>query len=351
MLGMDAFWLKLLTSAGLVILGYWLGRAGEALTVWLASLTQDTRDDRYWRWVGWLWWALTVAAVFSLGVNAWQLELEPFRYWGQRLSDWLGAKGLAELLIVGTSALIFRLIPKLLNRLPIANSDEFSRGQVRAQTLRDVLESVFKVVVAVVGLLFALSNLGLNITALLAGAGVVGIGVSLAAQNIIRDVLNGFFILLEDQYGIGDVITVGQLSGTVERFNLRVTVLRNLEGQVHIIPNSGIASVTVLSRDWARAVIDIGVSYRQDLAQVLEVFQAEVERFFHDPEWSPKFTTEPEVLGVQQLTDQAVILRVLFTTKPKEQWGVGREFRRRIAERFVSEKVLLPATTPPMSPV
>ncbi len=348
---MDAFWLKALTSVGLVILGFWIGRAGAGLLGWFGTLTRDQRDDRFWRWLGWLWWVLTVVAIFSLGVDAWRLELEPFGIWGQKLSHWMGAKGLTELLILGASVLIYRLIPGVLGRLPLVAAGEFSREQVRSQTLRGVLESVFRAVVAVVALLLALSNLGLDITALLAGAGVVGIGVSLAAQNIIRDVLNGFFILLEDQYGVGDVITVGQLSGTVERFNLRVTVLRNLEGQVHFIPNSGIASVTVLSRDWARAVVDIAVSYRQDLGRALEVFEDEVQKFYQDSDWNPKFSAEPEVLGVQQLSESAIVLRVLFTTKPKEQWAVGREFRRRIAQRFATEKILMPATVPPMSAV
>lgn len=137
---------------------------------------------------------------------------EPFYTWGRVLFGWLGERGLAVLLILGATSLALRLVPRLLQRMP-AGPGEFSREQVRLQTLKSVLESVLKVLIAGLGVLFALSNLGLNVTALLAGAGVVGLGISLAAQNLIRDVINGFFILLEDQYGVGDVITVGQLSG------------------------------------------------------------------------------------------------------------------------------------------
>ena len=235
----SSLWLRILTSIGLLILGFWVGRAGAGLAGWLARLTPDTRDDRYWRLAGALWWVLTALMVASLAAQVWRVELEPFQSWGQTLSSWLGERGLAVLLILGATSLALRLVPRLLQRVPVG-SGEFTREQVRAQTLKSVLESVLQVLIVVLGLLFALSNLGLNVTALLAGAGVVGLGVSLAAQNLIRDVLNGFFILLEDQYGVGDVITVGQLSGGVERFNLRITVLRDLEGRVHFIPNSTI---------------------------------------------------------------------------------------------------------------
>ncbi len=341
----SSLWLRILISLGLLILGFWVGRAGAGLAGWLARLTPDSRDDRYWRLAAWLWWGLTAAMVASLAVQVWQLGLEPFRSWGQTLSSWLGERGLSVLLIVGATSLALRLVPRLLQRVPVGTG-EFSREQVRAQTLKSVLESVFQVLIVVLGLLFALSNLGLNVTALLAGAGVVGLGISLAAQNLIRDVLNGFFILLEDQYGVGDVITVGQLSGGVERFNLRITVLRDLEGRVHFIPNSTIQQVTVMSRDWARAVVDVQVAYEAPVDKALEVVRSEAEAFYNDLEWKDKFTDKaPEMLGIQQLADSGIVIRVLFNAKPKEQWAIGREFRRRIKLRLDAEGIAIPYPT------
>lgn len=331
--------MQVLVSLGVVALGFWLGLLGAAAAKWLGGLTASERDDRYWRWLGWLWWLVVVFAAFALIVHTWKLGLEPFAAIGSRLSQWLGGRGLAELLILAVTLAAYRLVPGLLRRLPIGVSAEFSRQQVRGQTLKSVLESVLRVLIVVIGVLFALSNLGLNVTALLAGAGVVGLGISLAAQNLIRDVLNGFFILLEDQYGVGDVITVGSLSGGVERFNLRITVLRDLDGKVHVIPNSEIKQVTVMSRDWARAVIDVNVAYDADVDRAIEVIRDEAERLYNDPDWHDKFTAEAfEVLGVQQLSDSAVVIRVLLSTRPKEQWALGREFRRRIKKRIDLEK-------------
>ena len=174
------------------------------------------------------------------------------------------------------------------------------------------------------------------------GAGVAGLALSFAAQNLIRDFINGFFILLEDQYGVGDIVKVGDLAGVVEKFNLRLTVLRDLEGKAHFIPNSQIQQVTVFTQEWSRAVVDVGVAYKEDVDRVLAIFRDEAERFFQDPEWQDKLTNPPEVLGVENLADSAVVIRTLFGTKPAQQWAVAREFRRRIKKRLDQEGVEIP---------
>lgn len=332
-----------LLGLGVVSLALWLGRTGARLLNQAGRLT-SLQDNGYWRILGWVWWGVTLLGGLSLLAEIFHLPLEPFRTWGNQLSQWLGSRGLTGLLILASASLVYRLIPMLLNRVPIATSGEFTRQQVRIQTLKAVLDSGLRTLVLVIGGLFFLSNLGLNVTALLAGVGVAGLAVSFAAQNLIRDLINGFFILLEDQFGVGDVITVGAITGTVERFNLRITVLRDVEGRVYFLPNSAITVVSVLSRDWARAVVDVPVSWKEDLERALAVFQDEVNRFYEDPQWQPKFSAPPDVQGVQQLANDAITLRALFTTKPKEQWGVGREFRRRIAERFAREAIKTPAT-------
>ena len=295
-----------LTLAAVVL----LGRLGARLLGRLAALTPSTRDDAFFRLLGLL-----------------QPEFE-------RLA------GGAVLLATWTA---YRLVPLLLRSLPLPETEgELTRQAVRAKTLRNVSESALKVAVVTVGGLLFLSNLGLNVTALLAGAGVAGLAVSFAAQNLIRDFIHGFFILLEDQYGVGDIVKVGDLAGVVEKFNLRLTVLRDLEGKAHFIPNSQIQQVTVFTQEWSRAVVDVGVAYKEDVDRVLAIFRDEAERFFQDPEWQDKLTNPPEVLGVENLADSAVVIRTLFGTKPAQQWAVAREFRRRIKKRLDQEGVEIP---------
>lgn len=317
------------------------GRLGSRAFLFLGRATPTEKDDALFRLLALAWWGVSLVLALSYLAYALGLPYEPFRTFGERLSLWAGAKGVAAGLILLLTWVVFLSVPRLLARLPEPEG-EFSRKQVRARTLRAVSETVLKVLVVALGGLFFLSNLGLNVSALLAGAGVAGLALSLAAQNLVRDVINGFFILLEDQYGVGDIVQIGGVGGVVERFTLRLTVLRDLEGRVHFIPNSEVRQVTVLTQEWSRAVVDVGVAYKEDLDRVLEVFRDEAERFFQDPEWQERFAAAPEVLGVQDLSDSGVVIRVLFNTKPAHQWAVAREFRRRIKNRLDREGMEIP---------
>lgn len=327
-----------LTLAAVVL----LGRLGARLLGRLAALTPSTRDDAFFRLLGYAWWGVVAVAGASYLSHALSLPYEPLATWGRSLVAWLGGRGGRR----GRP-------PRHLDGLPPGapppqepplpeTEGELTRQAVRAKTLRNVSESALKVAVVTVGGLLFLSNLGLNVTALLAGAGVAGLALSFAAQNLIRDFINGFFILLEDQYGVGDIVKVGDLAGVVEKFNLRLTVLRDLEGKAHFIPNSQIQQVTVFTQEWSRAVVDVGVAYKEDVDRVLAIFRDEAERFFQDPEWQDKLTNPPEVLGVENLADSAVVIRTLFGTKPAQQWAVAREFRRRIKKRLDQEGVEIP---------
>ena len=328
-----------LTLAAVVL----LGRLGARLLGRLAALTPSTRDDAFFRLLGYAWWGVVAVAGASYLSHALSLPYEPLATWGRSLVAWLGGKGVAGGAVLLATWTAYRLVPLLLRSLPLPETEgERTRQAVRAKTLRNVSESALKVAVVTVGGLLFLSNLGLNVTALLAGAGVAGLAVSFAAQNLIRDFIHGFFILLEDQYGVGDIVKVGDLAGVVEKFNLRLTVLRDLEGKAHFIPNSQIQQVTVFTQEWSRAVVDVGVAYKEDVDRVLAIFRDEAERFFQDPEWQDKLTNPPEVLGVENLADSAVVIRTLFGTKPAQQWAVAREFRRRIKKRLDQEGVEIP---------
>lgn len=219
----------------------------------------------------------------------------------------------------------------------VTTPKEFSRRSVRTETLRVVLVSSLRVLVWVMTLTAMLAALGVNVTALLAGVSVLGLAVSFGAQSLVRDVLNGFFILLEDQYGVGDIIKVNAasahvLSGSVENLNLRVTVLRDLEGTAHVVPNGEIKTVSVMSKDWARVVSDIEVPNQIDSDTALLELQKLLETFYANPEFAPKFLEPPEVLGIQAIGTQMTV-RVLMKVLPKEQWTVARAWRKAVKDR------------------
>ncbi len=251
-----------------------------------------------------------------------------------RLNRWLAAslEVLPSLLLTVLCALLaLWLMRRLAAKVTV--SQGFTRRTVRTDTLRGVLTSALTVVIYVVGGAAILGELGVNVAALLAGVSIFGLAISFGAQSLVKDVITGFFVLLEDQYGVGDVIRVnGQagLSGAVESLNLRVTVLRDLDGTAHVIPNSEIKTVSVLSKDWARVVGDIDVPHDYPLEDALKTLLEVANGLHDDPAWRDKFLERPEMLGVQTLSAANVTIRILMKVQPKEQWGVSREFKRRV---------------------
>jgi small conductance mechanosensitive channel len=211
----------------------------------------------------------------------------------------------------------------------------------RAHTLASLLGSVAFVVIATITGLTVLDNF-LDIGPLLASVGVLGLAVSFGAQSLVKDVITGTFMLLESQFGVGDIVRISDVSGQVERITLRTTTLRDLHGVVHIVPNGEITRVSNLTKSWSKAVLDIGVAYRESVDRVIELLRGIVEEFHQDDEWSDRVLEPPEVLGVQELADSAVIIRVSIKTLPQEQFGVSRELRRRIKNRFDEEGVEIP---------
>ena len=222
---------------------------------------------------------------------------------------------------------------------------EFSRHNVRVQTLRSVVASSSRALILLSALAVILSELSVNVTGLLAGVSILGLAVSFGAQSLVKDVITGFFVLLEDQYGVGDVVRVngaGGLAGSVEHLNLRVTVLRDLEGTAHIIPNGQILTVSVLSKDWARVVADIDVPHDLKLDTALELIGGVAQTLHDDPIWTEKFLERPEVLGVQALGAVGVTIRTVMKVQPKEQWGLSREFKKRIKNAFDAAGLRIP---------
>src|SRR6266571_3125294 len=179
--------------------------------------------------------------------------------------------------ILAFGYIIIRLVNSALNRLrliiPSADVMGVERIQQRTETLRHIIRSVSKGILILVIALTVSSELGFSIAPVLASAGIVGLAVGFGAQSLVKDVISGFFILFEDQFGIGDVVKIGDFTGVVERMTLRATVLRNLEGQVYVVPNGNIQNVIVTTKEWARAVLDVTVSHNEELSRVLDVLQ------------------------------------------------------------------------------
>ena len=248
-----------------------------------------------------------------------------------------------------TALVVMKLVDSGLKRLklliPHGDALGATRTEQRAETLRDIVRSATRFVLVVFVILTVSSELGFNIAPWILSASIVGVAVGFGAQSLVKDVLAGFFILLEDQYGVGDVVKIANYSGTVERMTLRATVLRNLEGQVHMIPNGQIQAVTVLTKEWARAVVDVTVSYSEDLQRVLRVLESVGEALQRD--WHDRIIDNPTILGVEQLGPNGVTIRCLAKTPPTKQWDVMREWRLRIKQEFDRQRIEF-AVTPTM---
>ncbi|MEH1998017.1 MAG: mechanosensitive ion channel family protein [Nostoc sp.] len=229
-----------------------------------------------------------------------------------------------------TYALIDRFTSTLIISGALLTPESSERLQLRVSTFSGVTKSIATVICIGVGFLLALVSLGIDIVPLLAGASLVGVAVSLASQNLIKDAINGFLIILEDQYALGDVITVGDVGGLVENLNLRMTQLRDSEGRLITIPNGEIKVVANLSSRWSRADLTIPIAYQADIEKALKLIENIGFEMDKDPQWERQILETPQVLGIDQFGDRGLIIRVWIKTQPLKQWDVAREFRRRL---------------------
>lgn len=238
-----------------------------------------------------------------------------------------------------------RVVNLIARRIELAVDDgddsTFSEAEQRGHTISQLLRSVGRVAIILLGLLLTL-NVFIDIGPLLAGAGILGLAVSFGAQSLVKDIISGFFYLVEGQFVVGDVIEVAGKTGVVERMTLRMVVLRDAHGAVHMVPNGQVTTLTNFTRKWSRAVVDVGIGYDVDVDRALGVLRDEAQSFAADPAWSGRFDGEPDVAGVQSLDDSQVTLRVLLRTQAGQQWSVGREFRRRVKNRFDREGIEIP---------
>ncbi len=212
----------------------------------------------------------------------------------------------------------------------------------RAATIGGIIRKTAAVLVWAVAVIISLKEIGFDIAPILAGAGVAGLAVGFGAQNLVRDVISGMFILLENQIRVGDVAVINGTGGMVEEINLRTTVLRSLDGTVHIFPNGSIERLSNMTREFSYYLFDIGVAYKEDTDRVVEVVKGVADTLMEDPEYKEAILAPMEFLGVDQFADSAVIIKARIKTVPILQWKVGREMNRRIKKKFDEVGIEIP---------
>lgn len=241
----------------------------------------------------------------------------------------------------GAMLVVRRLARRIVKMADDGDDSTFTAREKRSATVAQLLRSVGGVLIFTLAVLSTL-NVFMSIGPILAGAGILGLAVSFGAQSLVKDIITGFFMLLENQFVVGDTIEAAGKSGVVERMTMRVVQLRDVEGVLHTIPNSAITVVSNKTRAWSRAVVDIGVSYDVEADRAIDVFRDEARRFAEDPAWRGRLGSPPEVLGVQELAENGMVIRTFVKTIPGLQWDAGREFRRRMKNRLDKEGIDIP---------
>lgn len=259
--------------------------------------------------------------------------------------DWLLSKTLRLALIFVVAFIVLRISKVLVNRL---FRTLMERGKVdgemkkRADTLSSLVNYIILTAISAVVIMMVLGQFGVNIGPVLAAAGIVGVAVGFGAQHLVSDVISGFFILIEDQIRVGDVVQIAGQGGIVERVTLRNTVLRDLSGNVHFVRNGQISTVTNMTKDYSYYLFNIGVAYRENTDDVIKVVKEVDEDLRSDENFAKSILAPIEILGVDQFADSAVVIKARIKTKPIHQWNVGREFNRRMKIAFDQKGIEIP---------
>ena len=258
---------------------------------------------------------------------------------------WLITSGAKILAIVIISFILIRVVKLFVKRSKkrmVERTREDIEMAKRTETLAGLVEKTVKALVLIAAALMVLESLGINIGPLLAGAGVVGLAVGFGAQSLVKDVISGFFILLENHMNVGDVVDIAGRNGVIESINLRVTKLRDYSGAVHIIPNGQIAVLTNMTKEFSRAVFEIGVAYKENVDEVMQVMKDVAEDMASDPDFKDRIYGPMEMSGLDSFGDSSVNIKARIETQPREQWAVAREYRRRLKNVFDEKGIEIP---------
>jgi moderate conductance mechanosensitive channel len=304
------------------------------------SLKRQLEVYTFLRWV--FFWAF---------ILLWYIGISAITYRVPFLMQWSTEATAAPLVLVALwffISLALRIGKSLIDRFthvwtthPYLPFSETQRIALRAATVSGALKGLIAFVLITLGIVWSLSLFNVPTGSILAGGAVIGIAISLGSQSLIKDLVNGCLILVEDQFAVGDIIQIGNKRGLVENLNLRVTQLRNSEGQLITIPNSNITDVNNLTRLWSRVDFAIVVAYENDPHQVLDVLRQVSMQLYSEPEWRDHIPNPPEVLGIDELSHSGMLMRVWIQTTPLEQSRVGREFRLRVRQAFEANKIAI----------
>jgi len=293
--------------------------------------------------IGGIFIALAVAAVIisNLGV-----DVTPAL---QAVGSWFLEHGVRLLIIIGIGYLFYRLIKAVLPNIIERSITARGRGRrakeevhKRAQTLSRLFTETITILIVIVAAFMILSEVGIDIGPLLAGAGIAGIAVGFGAQHLIKDLINGVFILIEDQYNVGDVVKIAGIAGIVVGINLRRTILRDLDGIMHSVPNGEITTASNYTKEWSRVNLDVPVAYGEDLDHCFEVINRVGNELAKDKEFGPKIIEAPQVLRVNNFGDSGIDIKILGSTRPLQQWAVTGELRKRLKKAFDEEGIEIP---------
>lgn len=262
--------------------------------------------------------------------------------------DWFMDTGIRVVSIMAGAIIIYLVcrftIPSILTRVM---AQRINRGinteiEKRTNTLSSILVKMAGIVITVIAVITILPEFGVNIATLLAGVGIGGLAVAFAAQNLVRDFITGFFIILEDHYRIRDVVTIAGISGTVEQMGLRRTIIRDALGNVHSIPHGKVEISTNMTKEYSRVNFNVSVGYGENLKQVIHIINGVCREMAEDPQWKSDFITTPSVLRVDNLGDSGVDIKITGDTKPARQWAITGELRYRLKNAFDKEGIEIP---------
>ncbi|MFC2150451.1 mechanosensitive ion channel family protein [Calditrichota bacterium] len=260
-------------------------------------------------------------------------------------SNLLAGKGVKILLILALMLVAMRLT-KIISRRIVKGikqqHPDSAEHHKRTDTLGSVVNHVIHFTILAIGLAMVLGELGVEIGPIIAAAGVLGLAVGFGAQNLVKDVIAGFFILIEDQIRVGDVVQIAGKAGLVENVNLRVVIIRDATGAVHYVPNGNIDVVTNMTKDFSYYVIDMGVAYKEDVDQVINLMKQVAENLQADQAFGPDILEPMEILGLDKFGDSALIVRARLKTIPGKQWKTGREYNRRLKMKFDEKNIEIP---------
>jgi small-conductance mechanosensitive channel len=267
---------------------------------------------------------------------------------GAIVVNWLREHGIPILIIVIVGAVLWfalnKFLPPIVRRLVVRTKDKESKEgmEKRTNTLVSIFKGIGRVFIVIIGIMMILPELGVDIVPLVAGFGIAGVAIGFGAQYLIRDLIAGIFIILENQYRVGDVVRVADIGGLVEEVTLRKTVLRDLDGIVHHVPNGEIRTASNFTRHFARVNLNVSVAYDTDLDHAISVINRVGKELAEDAKWRKVIKSPPQVLRVDNLGDSGIDIKILGDVKPIEQWAVMGELRLRLKKAFDAEGIEIP---------